>query len=89
MADRNTKIRKGQLGDASVEPIDLEATGGADTTQVPSLGNDGKFLWVDLPVVVAFGIFELDSNGDLMPIVGTELDTYYELDGNDDIQPKE
>jgi len=48
MSDRNTKIRKGQLGDASVEPIDLEATGGAETGQVPSLGGDGQFLWVDL-----------------------------------------
>ncbi|MCX6262607.1 MAG: fibronectin type III domain-containing protein, partial [Bacteroidia bacterium] len=38
----------GQLGDASVEPIDLQATGGAETGQVPSLGGDGQFLWVDV-----------------------------------------
>ena len=45
--DRNTRIRKGQLGDSSVEPIDLHATGGADSGDVPSLGGDGKFLWID------------------------------------------
>ena len=44
MADRNTHIKKGQLGDQSVEPIDLDLTGEANTGQVPSLGGDGKFL---------------------------------------------
>lgn len=48
MADRNTKIRRGQLGDESVEPIDLEASNGADTGDVPSLGADGQFEWVSL-----------------------------------------
>jgi len=48
MSDRNTRIRKGQLGDESVEPIDLEANNGADTGDVPTLGEDGQFHWTAL-----------------------------------------
>jgi len=32
--------------------------------------------------------FEVDINGDLMPITDSFTDQYFELDGNDDIEPK-
>ena len=34
------------------------------------------------------GLFELDSNGDLMPITGIEVDFFFELNGNAELQPK-
>lgn len=39
-------------------------------------------------IIRVLGLFEIDSNDDLMPIVGTSADYYYELDSNDDITPK-
>jgi len=34
------------------------------------------------------GFFEIDVNGGLEPITGTGTDEQFELDANDDIQPK-
>jgi hypothetical protein len=34
------------------------------------------------------GLMEIDSNGDLMPISGSEEDKFLNLDSNLDIQPK-
>jgi hypothetical protein len=34
------------------------------------------------------GIFEADGVGDLQPITGLEADLYFEIDGDDNIQPK-
>jgi len=34
------------------------------------------------------GLFDIDENGDSMPSTETRDDEYYELDENDDIQPK-
>jgi len=34
------------------------------------------------------GLFEMDSQGDLMPVEGTTIDYYFELDSNFDIMPK-
>lgn len=39
--------------------------------------------------LVAIGLFEIDIDGELMPITDTRSDCYYELDVNDDIQPQE
>ena len=33
-------------------------------------------------------LFEIDITGNLEPITAVSTDTYYELDGNDDIMPK-
>ena len=42
--------------------------------------------WTSLTAQSA--LFELDGDGGLMPIVDVVEDTYYELDGNNDIMPK-
>ena len=33
-------------------------------------------------------LFEIDINGDLMPVTAVITDQYYELDGNNDVMPK-
>jgi hypothetical protein len=43
-------------------------------------------------IYVSIGMFELDAEGDLMPLLDPEtasVDYYYDLDGNGDIQPLE
>jgi hypothetical protein len=40
------------------------------------------------PTGPSVGLFDIDVDGGLEPITGTLSDDYFELDGNDDIQPK-
>lgn len=48
MADRNTKLRKGQISSDSVEPLDLDANNSPSPGDVPTLGVDGQFEWTSL-----------------------------------------
>jgi hypothetical protein len=85
MADRNTKVRSGQIKNTDLKPEDLKAADAPTDGQVPSYDlSTGDFEWTSVTV----GLFEVDGEGGLMPITGGAQDNYYELDGNDDIQPK-
>jgi hypothetical protein len=82
MADKNTRIKREQ-----VEPLrsdDLDALNSPSVGQVPALGSGGQFEWTD----ILTGLFEIDINGDLMPITEVQSDNNFELDVNDDIEPK-
>lgn len=70
----------------------LSITDGSITSAV-----DGMFSGIITGVNVTSGnnpghthtyAFEVDINGDLMPITDSFTDQYFELDGNDDIKPK-
>ena len=57
--DRNTKLRKHQLADASVDVTDLETTNSASDKQIPSYDSDsGKFKWVDALIALWTGYTE-------------------------------
>lgn len=85
MADRNTKVRGAQIKDADVKPEDLKAAVAPTEGQVPAYDSGtGDFEWSSITV----GLFEVDEEGGLMPIVGGAQDNYFELDGSDDVQPK-
>ena len=82
MTERNTRIRASQI--RNVLPDDLEATNSPSNKLVPSYDlSTTKFTWVTNQ-----GLFEIDIDGNLIPSVDANTDEYYELDVNDDIQPK-
>lgn len=45
--------------------------------------------WGEGTAIYNLALFEIDINGDLMPVTEIQDDTIYELDGNGDIMPRE
>ena len=60
--------------------------------------SEGMIVWVEDENIFYFydgsnwitsiGLFDIDINGDLEPVISVQSDNNYELDGNGDIQPK-
>lgn len=53
----------------------------------PLIDYDGTIKELGINDSLEAGLFEIDIDGGMMPITSTSTDNYYELDGNDDIQP--
>lgn len=73
------------INDASdaITEIDTDVLADSDT-KIPT----SKAVKTAIQVGSTSGLFELDIGGDLEPITDELADEYYELDVNDDIQPK-
>jgi len=85
MAERSTRLRGSQFKDATLKPADLQATNSPANGQAAVYDSGTQnFTWQDITV----GLFEIDIEGSLIPILGSNADNQFELDGSNDIQPK-
>jgi hypothetical protein len=85
MPDRTTRIRSGQLKDDDIKPVDLAATNSpVEGYKVAYDSATQEFKWQE----DVSSLFEIDMEGNLIPVTGSLTDSNFELNGSDDIVPK-